>query len=93
MQTALTADWLYSFFTSHPIFVTNYKNFFYCFTYFWPSGFKTITTVNHCKQSITNQEPPAYEYVCVCVCIVMSFLKLLYKTNASSETYKFNNVS
>jgi hypothetical protein len=41
----------------------------YGFPYFWPSGFKTIITVNHCKQSITNQEPLAYE--CVCMNVMM----------------------
>ena len=37
---------------------------FYVSPNFWPSGFKTTNTVNHFKQSITNQEPPAYECVC-----------------------------
>jgi hypothetical protein len=45
----------------------------YGFPNFWPSGFKTIIILNHCKQSITNQESPTYE--CVCVSVMMSSFK------------------
>ena len=91
MQTALTADWLCSFFTSHPIFIVMNFKIFYGFPHFWPSGFKGIITVNHCKQSITNQEPPAYE--CVRECNDVFFQNFCTKQMFFSETYKFNNVS
>jgi len=42
--------------------------------------------VNHCKQSITNQEPPAYECVCVSECNDVFFQNFCTKQMFFSET-------